>query len=83
MLTDVVRDADITGMSQEPGLFIPGAAKSTSKLCRNVGVPWGCMIGDSFILLENGSRRILPPAAALAAEQPWCLCVGSLLTCAL
>lgn len=79
----VDRDVDVTGMSQGPGLSTQGAAKGTSKLCRNVGVPWGCMIGDTFILLENGSRRNLSPAAALAAEQPWCLHVGSLLTRAL
>lgn len=58
MLTEVDRAVDITAMSQGPGLSTAGAAESTSKLCRNAGTPWGCVRGDSFILLENGSGEI-------------------------
>lgn len=58
MLTEVDRAVDMTAMFQGPGLSTAGAAESTSKLCRNAGAPWGCVRGDSFILLENGSGEI-------------------------
>lgn len=48
-----------------------------------LGFLGSCMVGDSFILLKNGSRKNLSSAATLAAKQLWCQRVGSLLTCAL